>query len=238
MLLNSHHFNPSITKNTNQSTIEAYKTMKLILLALVFLFALSSEPLLGAANASPEEVVDTSGKILRAGANYYIVPVAPTTICGHYGRCRSGKGLALASIDEYCPLDVVVVDVKQYSRPLRFTPINPKKGVVRVSTDLNIMFSTTTHCPQSTVWKLDHFDAYRRQWFVATGGSIGNPGWETISNWFKIEKYDGAYKLVYCPSVCPSCKHMCKDVGVFLDDNERMRLALTDTPLKVKFQKA
>jgi hypothetical protein len=31
---------------------------------------------------------------------------------------------------------------------------------------------------------------------------------------------------------------MCKDVGVFVDENGNKRLALSDVPLKVKFQQA
>ncbi|TKY44942.1 miraculin protein [Spatholobus suberectus] len=83
--------------------------MKNILLAFVLLFALSSQPLIGAADASPEQVVDTSGKKLRSGLSYYIVPAVPSTRCGRYGKCMSGGGLSLASIGESCPLDVVVV---------------------------------------------------------------------------------------------------------------------------------
>lgn len=215
--------------------------MKNILLAFVLLFALSSQPLLGAADASPEQVVDTSGKKLRAGLSYYIVPAVPLTRCGRYERCMGGGGLSLASIGESCPLDVVVVP-RSHGLPLQFSPVDPKKGVVRVSTDLNIMFSTDhTSCAEySPVWKLDHFDVSKGKWFVSTGGSMGNPSWETIRNWFKIEKCDGAYKIVYCPSVFPSSssKHMCKDIGVFVDENGFRRLALSNVPFKVKFQRA
>ncbi|KAK7291289.1 hypothetical protein RIF29_06305 [Crotalaria pallida] len=198
--------------------------MKITLLPLAFvlLFALSTQPLLGAADASPEQVVDTAGKILRADTKYY----------------TSIDGLGLASIGEFCPLDVVVVN-GYHGLPLTFTPVNPKKGVIRVSTDLNIKFADWTSCPHySTVWKLDDFDVSKKQWFVTTGGVVGNPSWETIRNWFKIEKYDGAYKLIYCPSVVQSPKHLCKNVGIFEDQKGNKRLALTDVPLKVRFQKA
>ncbi|XP_047156491.1 miraculin-like [Vigna umbellata] len=211
--------------------------MKNILIAFVLLFALSSQPLLGAADASPEQVVDTSGKKLRVGLSYYIVPAVPSTRCGGYGRCMNSGGLSLASIGESCPLDVVLVRGSR-GLPLSFSPVNPKKGVVRVSTELNIMFSTDhTSCAEySTVWKLDHFDVAKRQWFVTTGGSVGNPGWGTIRNWFKIEKFEGAYKIVYCPTLLPYSKHLCKNVGIFVDENGYKRLALSDVPFKVKFQ--
>jgi hypothetical protein len=215
--------------------------MKNTLLAFFFLFTFlsSPQPLLGAAKASNEQVVDTFSKKLRADANYYIIPVIPIHKCGPYGKCRSsGSSLALASIGKTCPLDVVVVDRYQ-ALPLTFMPVHPKKGVIRVSTDLNIKFSSRATClHHSMVWKLDRFNVSKRQWFITIGGVAGNPGWETINNWFKIEKYGDAYKLVFCPSVVQSFKHMCKDVGVFVDENGNKRLALSDVPLKVKFQQA
>ncbi|KAJ1377268.1 Proteinase inhibitor I3, Kunitz legume [Sesbania bispinosa] len=197
--------------------------MKTTFLSLVLLFALSTKPLLGAAGPAPEQVVDTSGKNVRAGSYYYIVPASPA-----YG------GLSLVNTGKDCPLDVAVVDGYQ-GFLLVFTPVNQKKGVVRVNTDLNIDFSVESTCPQSTVWKLDDYDYSAGTWFVTTGGVIGNPGSQTIKNWFKIEKYEDAYKLVYCPSVCNSCSHPCRDIGIY-EDQYGKRLALTDVPYKVQFQ--
>ncbi|KAI4351994.1 hypothetical protein L6164_006287 [Bauhinia variegata] len=218
--------------------------MKSTLLAFLFLSALSSQLWLGAADASPEQVVDTSGKKLRAGANYYIRPVPPARCdelydprSPEYGRCLIGNGFVLVRIgNKTCPLDVVVVEGFR-GLALTFTPVNPKKGVIRVNTDLNINFTIQTSCP-SNVWKLDDFDASTGQWFVTTGGVVGNPGYETIRNWFKIIKYDDDYKLVYCPSVCENCGGLCKNVGVYVDTNGNRRLALTNDPYKVQFQAA
>jgi len=207
--------------------------MKTTLLAFVLLFALISQPLLGAAEASPEEVVDTSGKILRAGVHYNILLSMP------YGKCRIQQGLGVLKIGKACPLNVVVVD-RYDSLPLRFIPVNPKKGVIRISTDLNIMFLPNVTCSHhSTVWKLDKTEVSKGRLvsFVSTGGVKGNPGRETIENWFKIEKYGGGYKLVYCPSVCPSCKHECENVGMFVDQKGNHRLALSVVPFQVKFLK-
>ncbi|XP_057762769.1 miraculin-like [Arachis stenosperma] len=212
--------------------------MKFTLLALFLLFSLGSQLLLGASNASPEEVLDTSGKKLRTDTNYYIIPAKPFIICGIVS-CFNGGGLVLDTFDETCPLDVMIEKAND-GLPLQFSPINPKMGVIRVSTDLNIMFSAAdqNNCPQySTVWKLGDYDASNGQTFVSTGGDFGNPSSQTIKSWFKIEKYEDAYKLVYCPSVCKSCKHLCKDIGIFEDKNKRMHLALSDDPFKVKFKK-
>ncbi|RDX96057.1 hypothetical protein CR513_21332, partial [Mucuna pruriens] len=187
--------------------------MKNIFVACVLLFALTSQPLLGAAEAAPEPVIDTSGKKLQSDLSYYIVPaVRSFTRCGRY-ECLNAEGLSLASIGESCPLDVVLVQ-RSHGLPLTFAPVDPKKGVVRVSTDLNIMFSTDrTSCAEySPVWKLDHFDATRLGKPFATSSRLRN--------------------------VMVLIKHMCKDVGVFVDENGYRRLALSDVPYKVKFQMA
>ncbi|KAK7314786.1 hypothetical protein VNO77_33320 [Canavalia gladiata] len=199
--------------------------MKITMLSLVLLIALSTKALIGAAGPAPEQVVDTSGKILRTGYNYYIVPASSDV-----------GGLALSSTGQDCPLDVVAVDGYQ-GLPVAFIPFNYKKGVIRVSTDLNIFFSAETSCPQSTVWKLKDYDYSLGQWFVTTDGVLGNPGPQTISNWFKIEKYEDAYKLVYCPSVCSGCSYECSDIGIY-EDQYGKRLALTYPPFKVQFQRA
>ena len=118
-----------------------------------------------------------------------------------------------------------------------FTPVNAKKGVVRVSTDLNIYFSYDSVCPESTVWKLGDYDYSTGQWIVTTGGVVGNPSRETIANWFKIEKYEDGYKMVYCPSACNDCYYPCSDIGIY-EDQYGKRLALSSVPYKVQFQLA
>ncbi|KAJ6861807.1 hypothetical protein NC651_037768 [Populus alba x Populus x berolinensis] len=183
-----------------------------------------------AATAAPEPVLDVTGKIIRTGTSYYILPVV---------RGRGG-GLKMASTGRRtCPLDVVQ-DRYEASNglPLKLTPVNTKKGVVRVHTDLNIRFSAASICHQSTAWKLDNYDEWTKQWFVTTNGVEGNPGPETTNNWFKIEKFEDKYKLVFCPTVCQHCKVMCKDIGIFVDAKGVRRLALSSVPLKVMFKMA
>nr|5YH4_A Chain A, mirauclin-like protein [Vitis vinifera] len=178
--------------------------------------------------SAPDPVLDTEGKQLRSGVDYYILPVI---------RGRGG-GLTLASTgNENCPLDVVQEQHEvSNGLPLTFTPVNPKKGVIRVSTDHNIKFSASTICVQSTLWKLE-YDESSGQRFVTTGGVEGNPGRETLDNWFKIEKYEDDYKLVFCPTVCDFCKPVCGDIGIYIQNGYR-RLALSDVPFKVMFKKA
>ncbi|KAK9199856.1 hypothetical protein WN944_015049 [Citrus x changshan-huyou] len=201
----------------------------LVLPSLILLLAFTATPLPVKGNAQPDPVLDISGKQLRAGSKYYILPVTK-------GR---GGGLTLAgrSNNKTCPVDVVQGQHSfKNGFPVTFSPVNPKKGVVRESTDLNIKFDAATSCAQSTVWKLDNFDAAFGQWLVTTGGVEGNPGPRTMRNWFKIEKFFGDYKLVYCPSVCNFCRGLCRDVGIFINGGVR-RLALSDVPFKVVFKK-
>lgn len=98
--------------------------------AFIFGFAVSTQALLAAGDASPEQVRDTAGKTVRGGVNYYIRPV-PETPCDGRGPCVNGEGLVLIarSPNVTCPLNVVVVEGFR-GLALTFTPVNPKKGVL------------------------------------------------------------------------------------------------------------
>ncbi|OVA10735.1 Proteinase inhibitor I3 [Macleaya cordata] len=112
--------------------------------------------------------------------------------------------------------------------PVTFTPVNPNEGIIRVSTDLNIKFSNVaTICIQSMVWRLD-LDESTGQRFIATNGVEGNPGFETLSNWFKIQKDGEDYKLVFCPTVCDFCRPICGDIGIYIGGDGVRRLAFTN----------
>ena len=56
--------------------IKTDQKMKMTLVTLVLIVALSTKALLGAAGPAPEQVLDTSGKIVRARSSYYIVPAS------------------------------------------------------------------------------------------------------------------------------------------------------------------
>ncbi|KAJ6738378.1 KUNITZ TRYPSIN INHIBITOR 2 [Salix koriyanagi] len=71
----------------------------------------------------------------------------------------------------------------------------------------------------------------------AMRGGGGNPGPETLDNWFKIERYGNGYKLVFCPTVCDDCEVLCRDIGIYVDSEGFRRLALSDVPFKVMFKK-
>ena len=124
---------------------------------------------------------DISGGKILLGFAYYILPV-PTTTCTPSGRCNSVGGLALNSTrEEPFPLDVVTVDT-YHGLPVVFNAMTRKELVVNISRDVNIYFYAETSCPQSTVWKLDDFDASTGKWFLTTGGSLGSPGKKTVRN--------------------------------------------------------
>ncbi|CAA2941630.1 kunitz trypsin inhibitor 2-like [Olea europaea subsp. europaea] len=210
--------------------------MNLLLIPFLLLSILASS-LFCEATKTPEPVLDNSGKPLRADSDYYILPVSS----------QGSGGLDLVNSDKTCPLQVVQRGDDKSGIPVQFFPVNLKKGVIRVSTDLNIMFKDKwsdkyKKCPESSIWKLDNYDPYdplKREYFIMTGGVVGKPGPETLGSWFKIEKIEksGGYKLVYCPSVCPHCKVVCKDVGIYVQNGHK-RLALSNIPMKVTFKKA
>ncbi|GMI65903.1 ARABIDOPSIS THALIANA KUNITZ TRYPSIN INHIBITOR 5 [Hibiscus trionum] len=187
-----------------------------LFLAFTFLFFGSS---------TPAPVLDISGQELRTGLDYFVLPVI---------RGRGG-GLTLESADNetLCPLFVAQEQLEVSSGlPLYFSPVN---GVIRESTDLNVLFNASSICVQTTLWALT-YDESLQKYVVATGGVEGNPGPETLNNWFKIEKFDDDYKLVFCPTVCDFCRPVCGELGVIIVNGIR-RLALTDDPLKVMFMR-
>ena len=119
---------------------------------------------------------------------------------------------------------------------MTFSPVNPKKGNVHKSTDVNIKFEVAKTSVQSIVWKLGNFDAILVQQVCDNWGVKGNPGPQTTRNWLMIEKFYGDYKLVLCPLVCKFCKVLCRDVGILMN-SEVWHLALSDVSFNVTFLK-
>ncbi|KAJ8618595.1 hypothetical protein MRB53_014781 [Persea americana] len=172
-------------------------------------------------------VLDIDGQKLQPNVEYYILPV----IRG------SGGGLTLANRNGSCPSNVAQVNNEvSNGLPLKFLLVNTSDEVIQASTDFNVVFSAATTCVQSTVWRLGGVDSMTGERYVRTGGVVGNPGRSTVSNWFKIEKYEDDYKLVFCPSVCSLCRVICGDVGVFIEDGNRW-LGLSEVPFPVMFKK-
>ncbi|XP_060206431.1 kunitz trypsin inhibitor 5-like [Lycium barbarum] len=175
-----------------------------------------------------EPVLDESGKAFRKGSNYYVLPV---------GRGNNG-GLQVGSIrNRTDPLVVTQnADESVIGGNVQFSPDDTKENTVRISTDLNIKFTSMVISNSSTVWRINT-ELIPQRYLVTVGGVEGNPGRETLSNWFKIGKYEDAYKLVYCPGVCETCRPFCGDIGILVEpNNKRVLYVGSDKPLKVTFQ--
>ncbi|PPR89172.1 hypothetical protein GOBAR_AA31512 [Gossypium barbadense] len=82
-------------------------------------------------------------------------------------------------------------------------------------------------CQTTTVWKVNDYDHSAGKWWVITDGVKGNPGANTLTSWFRIEKVsDVYYKFKYCPAVCETCPALCNEIGRDFD-GEMIRLALS-----------
>lgn len=174
----------------------------------------------------PAPVIDTDGNVLRSGTNYYVIPA----------KHGQGGGLTLArGSGQICPLEVVQ-EVNEGSKglPVNFASAN-KDGIIRENIDLNIKFSDASTCAPNTVWRAEFSNGKRT---LTSQGILGRPGQNTISNWFKIGRSNAHYKLVYCPSVCNTCKPDCADVGSSIGENGRRSLVLNNKALEVMFKKA
>ncbi|KAJ7961705.1 Kunitz type trypsin inhibitor / miraculin, partial [Quillaja saponaria] len=213
------------SQNTRTAFYTRLETIKSIaLLAVSFLlFAFT-------AFARSDPVFDISGDIVQEGVSYHILPV-------HRGR---GGGFTLANTGDKQsgPLDVIQQHVRAFdSLPLAFSPLIQRRGEVHISNDLNIKVSAKTSSEQSRVWKVAKQS--NGLWFVTTCGVEGNLGFETITSWFKIEKYGSDYKLAFCPEVVDA-PVICKDLGIYVDEEGKRHLALGDEipPLTVMFKRA
>ncbi|KAL3510379.1 hypothetical protein ACH5RR_029780 [Cinchona calisaya] len=175
-------------------------------------------------------VQDADGHQLQSGAKYYIFPVMG----------GNGGGLALSAKDFACPFYVMQENLEASNGlPLRFLPVDNKQQSINLSSDVNIVFNAATICVQSTAWKLGGIDENTGRRYVMSNGAIGHPGVDTLSSWFKIEKYGSGnnYKIVFCPSVCSLCKVVCGDIGVF-NENGKKWLGLSDEPFIFVFKRA
>ncbi|TXG53969.1 hypothetical protein EZV62_019225 [Acer yangbiense] len=207
----------------------------LLALSLSFLFfALLTKPLSGHTNP----LLDLDGDEVEAGRAYYII----STIRG-----AGGGGLTLSlNRNGSCPLDVTQhsLDILR-GYPMFFFPTNyssENRGYVHESMDVNIQFyANIISCNEPMVWKVDNYDEKRGAWFITTNGVVGNPGPQTLQNWFKFVKADigNAYNIVHCPSdVSESTVNLCSDVGIKYVEYAR-HLALTSTqPFRLSFIKA
>ncbi|KAK1438691.1 hypothetical protein QVD17_04501 [Tagetes erecta] len=178
-------------------------------------------------NSAPGPVLQIGETNATTGVKYYVWQKSEDGFDGSILPYNVGKGSCVAA---------VIHDQNDGdAHGITITPANPNEGLIHLSTDVNIKFTGSSVCQQSNVWKVK-YDKGLKQYAVTTGGVIGKPGADTLDNWFKIEKTeDGNYKFVYCPSVCSSCKVMCKDVGTIIDNNGYERFVLGGNPFPIYF---
>ncbi|CAA0843349.1 Kunitz family trypsin and protease inhibitor protein [Striga hermonthica] len=199
------------------------------LLFPILLFTLLSHR---AAAQAASPVLDITGQEVQAGVPYHII----SAIWG-----AGGGGLTMSDVRNLtCPLDVTQTpNDLLWGLPVAFHPANYSDEVVRLSTDHNFEFDAVTVCVSSNVWRLA-FDNSILRFYITTGGELGNPGRWTLNNWFKIEAQGSNYKLVFCPTVCPTCRPVCGDLTIYVDGPYR-RLVMAQTgegPLTVFFRRA
>ncbi|KAH7841149.1 hypothetical protein Vadar_026257 [Vaccinium darrowii] len=208
------------------------------ILPAIFIYTLiSSSSLIANQSYTPTNttILDVEGQELQSTTRYYIFP---------FETPNRGGGLGLSSKDGTCPHNVMQETLESSNGlPLRLLTIDNKSGSINLSTDVNIAFMAATTCVQSTVWRVGGISEVSERRYVTSGGVVGQPGVNTMRNWFKVEKngnWNGngyGYKIVYCPSFCSSCRVACGNVGVFVENGKRW-LGLTADPLLVIFQKA
>ncbi|MCL7030742.1 hypothetical protein MKW94_004199 [Papaver nudicaule] len=194
---------------------------------LVLALSFSSLNILLSMALTDTTVLDIDGAKLQTATQYYALPVI---------RGRGG-GLGIGLRNNTCPFLVLQDDSEVFNGiPLRFFHADRSLKQVNISADMNVVFSTSTTCVQSTAWRLGEIDDLTGKRYVKTGGIVGNPGLGTVNNWFKIQRHGCDYKLVFCPSVCKFCRIACGDLGILYEDGRRW-LGLSDVPLAVTFKK-
>ncbi|KAJ4767314.1 Kunitz-type trypsin inhibitor [Rhynchospora pubera] len=88
-----------------------------------------------------------------------------------------------------------------------------------------------------SVWQLSDPEGDSGSRYVRVGRVLENPGEETVNRWFKIETHPrGDYKLVFCPTVCETCRPVCGDIGLLSQGDSRL-LGLSDEPYRVVFKR-
>ncbi|KAB2010642.1 hypothetical protein E1A91_D10G261100v1 [Gossypium mustelinum] len=196
-------------------------TASVFLLFIIFSITPSSFSF-GVANTTNAPVLDSDGNELRTGTPYFVV----SSIWG-----AGGGGLDPGRPrGKPCPEVVAQRGSGDNGIPVIFSNSDSKDGVVRLSSDINIAFVPLRpkFCETTTVWKVADYDHSAGKWWVITDGVKGNPGANTLTSWFRIEKTttDFDYTFKYCPAVCGTCPALCNKI-VRDFDGEMVRLALT-----------
>ena len=190
-------------------------------LILIWLFMAIS----ASAQSDNASVLDTNGRPLERGQEYYIRPA----ITDNGGR------FTLIDRNNSCPLYVGLenTDLAE-GLPVIFTPFEEEDDVVRVNRDFKVAFSAATTCVQSTQWRLGQNDTQVGRRLIITGQD------DRYANYFRIVEgqVGGSYNIEWCPTeVCPTCRFICGTAGT-LRENGKILLALDGGVLPVEFHRA
>ncbi|KAK7291299.1 hypothetical protein RIF29_06318 [Crotalaria pallida] len=178
------------------------------------------------AGADPEPVLDTSGKKVRPGIKYYILPAS----------IGSG-GLTLINPDNTCPLYVVQEKSLYSGKPVTFSSYGSKDEIL-TSTDLNvtsIVKQATTSCNKTLQWSLRK--AVPGVWFAVAGDEFSEVTVSTVH----IDKFGTeGYVLSFCSDLCPTCPIVCNKLGLYEAEDGYKHLAQNYQiqPYPFKFKRA
>ncbi|KAH9289688.1 hypothetical protein KI387_033805 [Taxus chinensis] len=179
--------------------------------------------IIGPFAANGDAVLDTDGEALNSGSEYFILPV-------------NGGGLRLQMRNNTCPM-YVNYEKDNDGLPVVFTPYL-SGTVIEENADLTVVTSAFTICIQSTRWVIAT-DSDLNKRFIATGGDSSSSSIDL--NYFKIVKSDNYYQLVFCPTVCDTCRPACGSLATYSDEdgNEWLVVDQDDSlPFQVQFKKA
>ncbi|KAL4594866.1 hypothetical protein ACB092_12G050300 [Castanea dentata] len=204
------------------------KSMRLIgsLSCIMLVMAISA---VAQPSSSPAPVLDSAGRPIQRGVEYYINPA----ITDNGGR------FTLIDRNDSCPL--YVGQENGYGSgsglPVIFTPFVEGETVIRENRDFRVVFSAATICVQSTAWKLGETDPETKRRLIVTGEDQSTRG---TANYFRIEKASvggDIYQISWCPTdVCPTCRFNCGTVGNLVENGKRL-LALDGNVIPVTFER-
>ncbi|KAG2681548.1 hypothetical protein I3760_11G150800 [Carya illinoinensis] len=177
---------------------------------------------------SPSPVLDSEGRPLERGVEYYINPA----ITDNGGR------FTLINRNNSCPFYVGQENVSgPKGFPVTFTPFAEEDTVIWENRDFRIAFSAATICVQSTAWKVGETDPETERRLIVTG--VDQSGLST-GNYFRIVKAavgGNIYEISWCPTdVCPICRFICGTAGGLVENGKRL-LALDGSVLPVTFER-
>ncbi|XP_050916387.1 kunitz-type trypsin inhibitor-like 2 protein [Lathyrus oleraceus] len=171
-------------------------------------------------NAAPSQVIDTNGKPLIHGNQYFIFPATHNPSTG---------GLTLNEIsDSECPLTVLQNNAI-LGIPVKFTIPESTTGNILTGTDLDIEFTEKPNCAASSKWLL-FVDNTTQLNCVGIGGPGNYHGVETIGGKFLIAKHGsgGVYRIGFCLDSTGDCGYLGRKEFGSEEGGARLVLTVTD----------